>query len=253
MIFGIFLPRSLLFASSDIFKHCSKTSVVGDFCRIEVREIRPTQITVGMLTVHEKQLEISKKKKHPSELDAFLKKKYEPVVIGPQESFYIVDHHHLARALWEEKIEITYASIIANFSDLNEAEFWKAMNEQNWIFSFDENGDGPLSPENLPKRVSELRDDPYRSVAARVRDEGGYKKTKILYAEAQWAHFFRKRIHFQNSELRLDQNFKIAIEQAHVLAHSAEAKDLPGYIPEDLMTLNQIRESLSDLTNSNFF
>lgn len=248
MILSVFLPISFSLAtlastdaSSDVIRQCSKTSLVGDFCRIEVSQLRPTQITVGMITVQEKQREISKKKKDPTELNSFLKKKYEPVVIGPRENFYIVDHHHLARALWEEKIATTYASIIANYSNLDQVEFWKVMNEQNWIFPFDENGNGPLSWENIPKNISDLRDDPYRSLATRVRDEGGYKKTKILYAEAQWANFFRKRIRIQNSDSGQGQdfegNFETAVEQALVLAHSSEAKDLPGYIPDDLLKI----------------
>jgi len=36
--------------------------------------------------------------------------KEEPVIIGPGGIFYITDHHHLARALYEIGVSTTYSS-----------------------------------------------------------------------------------------------------------------------------------------------
>ena len=42
--------------------------------------------------------------------------------------------------------------------------------------------------------ASKLVDDPYRSVAAEVRERGGFAKESAPFEEFQWADFFRRRI-----------------------------------------------------------
>ena len=70
-----------------------------------------------------------------------------------------------------------------------------------------------------------MRDDPYRSIAWVVRDNGGYRDTDELFAEFHWANFFRSRI-----PLEMVQNdFLKAVEEAMKLASSKDAEKLPGY------------------------
>src|SRR5215211_1632523 len=65
---------------------------------VAITSLRPTQITVGMR-------EVKAKRKRWRETDSkkkggeFLGKHMIPVVLGPKENHYIIDHHHLARAL----------------------------------------------------------------------------------------------------------------------------------------------------------
>lgn len=205
---------------------CSAANKPGELCIINISNLHPTQFTIGMILIREKQQQISSLKNNESELNKYLKKKAFPVVISPQGQFYIVDHHHLARALYEEKIETTYAAILENFDEMSEEEFQKEMAKNGWFFPFDEKGKGPHPWSDLPLQVQQLKDDPYRSLSGKVRDRGGYEKTEFFYTEAIWANFFRSRIQLGNTP----EDFENAILQAIPLAHSSEAEDLPGYI-----------------------
>ena len=64
----------------------------------------------------------------PADLEALLKKKPIPYVLGPGKQIYIVDHHHLARALWSLKIpEAILGDQLADWSDKETKEFWRLM------------------------------------------------------------------------------------------------------------------------------
>src|ERR1041384_4570919 len=68
---------------------------------IPILSLRPTQMIVGMREVKEKRRRWReyKSKKKQAEL---LGKHMIPVVLGPDQRHYVVDHHHLARALHDE-------------------------------------------------------------------------------------------------------------------------------------------------------
>src|SRR5258708_7022283 len=65
----------------------------------KIRELRPTQMAVGMIEVDEKADKLHHLANHPDELKDFLASNPEPVVLGPGKERYIIDHHHLALAL----------------------------------------------------------------------------------------------------------------------------------------------------------
>jgi len=67
---------------------------------IPILSLHPTQMTVGMREVKEKRKRWRqhKSKKKQAEL---LGKHMIPVVLGPDQRHYVVDHHHLARSLHE--------------------------------------------------------------------------------------------------------------------------------------------------------
>ena len=71
---------------------------------IPILSLRPTQMTVGMREVKEKRQRWRehKSKKKQAEL---LGKHMIPVVLGPDKRHYVVDHHHLARALHDEGVK----------------------------------------------------------------------------------------------------------------------------------------------------
>ena len=70
---------------------------------IPILTLRPTQMTVGMREVKDKRKrfreEESKKRRE------MIGKHMIPVVVGPDERLYVVDHHHLARALHDEGVK----------------------------------------------------------------------------------------------------------------------------------------------------
>jgi hypothetical protein len=81
---------------------------------VPITELRPTQITVGMR-------EVKAKRKHWREqADAkgaeFLGKHMIPVILGPKQRHYVIDHHHLALALHEEGVKDILITVVANLS-----------------------------------------------------------------------------------------------------------------------------------------
>ena len=140
-----------------------------------------------------------------------------PIVKGPDGN-YIVDHHHEVSALHmlgEEEVHIT---ILHDLSTLPIEHFWPVMRLLKLCYLIDHAGQR-ISPDRLPKHVSDLTDDPYRSLAWQVRHAGGYRKTMQPFAEFRWAAFFR-RVGIESDD----------IESAVKMAHSWQATHLPGFI-----------------------
>jgi hypothetical protein len=190
------------------------TAAIGD--------LRPTQITVGMhevLTKRKRWRELGTKKDQK-----FLGKHIIPVVLGPKQRPYVVDHHHLARALHDEGVKEVAIMVGYNLSGLDRDAFWKVMDNRNWMHPFD--AEGVRRPyRDIPKTVAELIDDPYRSLAGELRRAGGFAKDTTLFSEFLWADFLRRRV----KRKLLEQDFGHAVEVALELAKSQEANYLPGW------------------------
>lgn len=189
---------------------------------IRIEQLRPLQATVGMLEVDAKRkLVLSMDKKA---LKTFLKAAPIPTVIGRNDRHYVIDHHHLARALWDGGITDAFAEAVEDLSDLPDTKFWDIVVDKRWVHPYDQRGI-LRAISAIPDDVSGLTDDPYRSLAAFVRDGGGYLKTPEPFAEFQWADFYRTRIPMWTNELQ----FKAAVEQGVHLAWSPDARTLPGF------------------------
>ena len=63
-----------------------------------------------------------------------------PTVLGPKVRHYVVDHHHLARALHDEGVKDVAVTLIANLSTLEQDEFWTVMDDRSWMHPFDSKG-----------------------------------------------------------------------------------------------------------------
>jgi hypothetical protein len=198
----------------------------GTICRLEIIKARPTQFAVGKWEVTRRVDKISKLK--PDKLLQYLDEHRATIVIGPQGEPYVIDGHHISYALLKSKISFTIeAKVEANLRDLSPADFWDTMQKKGWAYLYDENGLGPLEPNKLPKTIADLADDPYRSLAWAVREEGGWNKSPSSFAEFQWAQFYRKRIKIE----KLPGGFEKAVKEAIKISHSPDAKNLPGYTP----------------------
>jgi hypothetical protein len=147
-----------------------------------------------------------------------------PGVWGCDGKLYITDHHHLGRAACEANVDTGFFFIEGDFTKLPIAQFWPKMNDAKWVHPIDQNGK-LCGFEDIPSHLVELRDDPYRSLAGYVRNDGGYDKTPTAFAEFLWADFFRTRVTI--GPTRAD--FENAVQRAMVLAGSKEAAALPGY------------------------
>lgn len=147
-----------------------------------------------------------------------------PAVLGPKQRPWLIDNHHLAVALHEAGQETVLVHIIADLSHLSSSMFMNVMDNRNWLHPFDEKGvRQPV--DDLPKKITKLGDDPYRSLAGELRRAGGYAKDDTPYSEFLWADFLRNHI----KAALVDKDFDNAVERAVKLAHGPDAVYLPGY------------------------
>lgn len=190
-----------------------------------IGDLRPTQMTIGLLEVVEqrKKWRAAKAKDRAHKLTDHVA----PGVIGPKGWFYIVDHHHLVRALYEEGVSGVFVQTLADFSSLEKDEFWMVLDHHGWAHPYDENG-RRADYSAVPKQIGDLMDDPYRSLAGAVRRAGGFAKETAPFAEFLWASFYRTRIDRQD----LLDEFEQSLETALSMAHMAEASYLPGWCGE---------------------
>jgi hypothetical protein len=189
---------------------------------VKIKDLRPTQMTVGMREVDEKR---KRWREHKGKKKAeFLGSHMIPVLLGPKEQHYVIDHHHLARALLEEDQDEVLISVIADLRTLDREAFWVVADNRGWCHPYDQNG-VRRDFKDIPARIGELRDDPFRSLAGEVRRLGGYSKETVPFSEFLWADFFRRRL----KRKAIEKEFTVSMERALKLAKSAEASYLPGW------------------------
>jgi hypothetical protein len=193
---------------------------------VKIATLRPTQMTVGMAEVEFKRK--SWRKRAETDGSAFLGNHMIPCVVGPKGNYWVIDHHHLALALHLEGVEHVLVVTIADLSKLDKKRFMTFMDNRNWLHPYDEHGDR-REPDDLPKKLTKMIDDPYRSLAGEVREHGGYAKDTTPYAEFLWADFFRPRIKVTSGKPISDDTLTTALS----LAHSHKAAYLPGWCGAD--------------------
>lgn len=194
---------------------------------IPILSLRPTQMTVGMIEVKEKRKRLReywKEHKSSKKQGEFLGRHMIPVVLGPDKRHYVVDHHHLARALHEEGVEDILVTLIADLTMVDRDAFWGVLDNHKWVYPYDAKGERHHF-RDIPKSVAELKDDPFRSLAGEVRRMGGFAKDTTPFSEFLWADFLRRKMSRQS----VDDNFKKAIEKAVGFAKSKDAVYLPGW------------------------
>lgn len=187
-----------------------------------LRKLRPTQMTVGYAEVAAKQVQWQDMRKNARK--HFLHNHWLPAVRGPKSNYYIVDHHHLGRALLDQGVEDCHVIVLKDLSHLAPDEFWLQMDQAQWVHPYDAKG-RRRPVDELPRTLEDLADDPYRSLAGEVRRAGGFPKDATPFAEFLWADFFRRRIGAGVVRKTPQQ----ALAQALVLCHSPEAAHLPGW------------------------
>ena len=88
---------------------------------VAILDLRPTQMTVGMREVEAKRKRWRDESKKKGE--EFLGKHLIPVILGPKHRHYVIDHHHLARALHDEGVKDVAVTVVANLSKLDQDSF----------------------------------------------------------------------------------------------------------------------------------
>jgi len=205
-------------------KRASPTTIVREplLTPVPIEDLRPTQITVGM-----REVELMRERwrsRAPKKEASFLGHHMIPVVLGPKRRYYIIDHHHLCRALHEEGQTEVLVTIVADLDRLDRDQFWSVLDHRGWMYPFNQEGRRrPYS--DIPKSVADLVDDPYRSLAGELRRAGGFAKDTTPFSEFLWANFLRDRIAAKTVKTQFDLSLKEALQ----LAKSKEPDYLPGW------------------------
>lgn len=190
--------------------------------KAEILELHPTQMAIGFQQVSKKEKKL--RRMTGLKLTEYLKSKKVPVVIGPKGKYYIIDHHHLCKAVHNLGQEEVYVDVIMDCSDMPTSDFWVFMAGRKYVWLFDHSGK-KIDIDDLPKNIRHLKDDPYRSLAGIIRRMGAYVKVSAPFAEFHWANFLRTKI--RNLDSDIDEE---AIEAAMIAARSNAAHGLPGFI-----------------------
>jgi hypothetical protein len=186
---------------------------------VAISDLRPTQITIGMREVDEK---------HRSWRDRMDKAEYVgshviPVVIGPARRPYVIDHHHLARALLEEEVTRVLTTTISDLSGMSKRPFWTVLDNRGWCHPYDARG-RRVAFDEMPSRIADLVNDSFRSLAGELRRRGGYAKEILPFSEFLWADFLRRYI----KRSLVEKDFDAALARALQLARSNDATYLPA-------------------------
>jgi len=189
---------------------------------VAIADLRPTQISVGMREVKAKR---KSWREHPDyEKADFLGNHLLPVIWGPKEEFYIIDHHHLSLALHQEGVKQAAVTVVADLRRLPLDAFWVFLDNRGWLHPFD--AEGRRRPyQDVPRRIWKLEDDPFRSLAGELRRAGGFAKDTTPFSEFLWADFLRRRV----KKKLIEDDFDAALVKALKLAKGGEADFLPGW------------------------
>ena len=189
---------------------------------VPIAELRPTQITVGYREVAEKRRAWADRAE--GDRAEWLGRHMIPVLLGPKNRSYVIDHHHLTRALLEEGCEGVLVNVVADLSMLDRDAFWIFADNRGWCHPYDAEG-RRAGFDDIPKGIADLADDPYRSLAGALRRAGGYAKETVPFTEFMWADALRRRIKRRD----VDASFSAALLQALEFAKTRDARYLPGW------------------------
>ena len=190
---------------------------------LKIDRLRPTQVTHGMREIRDKTKAYRSLTGH--HLEMAIAEKPVPVVYGPRGAPFVIDHHHVATALWRANVKRVPIVLVSDLSSLSEAEFWLTMENNRWTYPYDADGQRVAFAE-IREHVWELIDDEFRSLSASVRDAGGYEKTSVPLEEFRWSDFFRSRL----PPPKNDAGYDVLVKKAVKLAKSKAALGLPGYV-----------------------
>jgi hypothetical protein len=189
---------------------------------VEIAELRPTQVTIGLREAKTRAGHL--KALAAQDSDKLVRKHVIPVVKGPKDKYYVIDHHHLCRAMLLAGQDQVSVTVVLNLVRLEKSAFWVFMDNRGLVHPFDDQGKR-CSYGDIPKSIEGMADDPFRSLAGALRRKGGYAKDTTPFSEFLWADFLRRRI----GRKEVDKNFDAALNAAFALAKTTDADHLPGW------------------------
>jgi hypothetical protein len=228
LAFGLLVCGSVSYAET---LPCDQQAKPGVNCTCDLRSLRPLQGAVGMGEVLEKKAKIEKK---PDKEKRHLEADPIKVVRGPAGDFFVTDHHHGALAWLMAGISSGICNIEPDALSTDPKEFWVEVEERHKAHLKDKNG-AAIMPDSLPKTLTQLPDDPYRTLAWMVRKSGGFCRQLMdhkEFAEFVWADWMRGRRTELPPEQVMSSPAKM-LPAALKLAKSPAAAELQGYVGDN--------------------
>lgn len=151
-------------------------------CRIAIGDLHPTQPVVGTYQVQYqvaflRVIERGESSNYAT-VEDYVNQRSVPVVVGPGNQFYMVDSHHTMRSIWEyyqgdPNIRVNI-EIIQDWR--NRSDFWSAMQAQNYTYLGTPGN--RIDPDDLPRNLGELKNDPYRAAVGMALNWGFFERPK---------------------------------------------------------------------------
>jgi hypothetical protein len=164
-------------------------------------------------------------------VDAYLRDRPVPVVVGPGGGLHLVDNHHRTTGIYTLSVEYgpefpnyVYYYTIADFHDLAPVDFWARMVQGGPVLDEDCNQVGTMEHQylwpynrgvlqdpnlNPPPKIPGLTDDILRSISANARSVNGFADFEdtdtpdppfiVYFQEFYWANFLRDRVFLQGA------------------------------------------------------
>jgi hypothetical protein len=205
---------------------CKQQNGVGVKCTCDLGSLRPLQGAVGLEEVYKKRDDISSGKKTRFDLA------FDPIKIvrGFDGLLFVTDHHHGARAWLESGATMGTCVVQSETISTDPTKFWTDLNALNLVRLKNEKGED-ITEKQLPTKLRDLPDDPYRTLAWMVRKKDGFCRALMQgnteFAEFKWADWMRARPELPYAKVKA--NPKAMRDSALKLAKSPDAAGLPGY------------------------
>ncbi|MFQ6539697.1 MULTISPECIES: ParB-like protein [Aphanothece] len=192
---------------------------------LPIASLQPTQLCVGLAEVRSRQIDFQAENR--GERRQYLGSKPVPLVRNGAGEVWMVDRHHRLRALLELQPDGTaFGYVVLELPTTERAEVLEELARRGWLYLYDGRGLGPLHPAVLPRQLTGLQDDPYRSLVWKLKKEGVIEPAPLIpFHEFRWGAWLRSRSLPPFSSLHLDP----ALPAARALARSAAASHLAGW------------------------
>jgi len=218
----------------------------GQVVRVRLRDLQATQSGVGYLEVEYRKKKI---RKMSEEEYADYEKKKTGRVIMRNGRYYLIDGNHMANAAFRAGKTSMLATLVEDLSAGSEEEFRHRLVAKKYCYLEREGAAGMAElRDTLRKKVIELADRPYRSLAWGAREVGAFEKTEEDYAEFRWARYFEERFEADGlTGALISSDPKRAVRESLRFAHLPSASALPGYKADPDYTAESVEKKLRKL------
>jgi hypothetical protein len=196
-----------------------------ELIELPILSLQPTQLCVGLAEVSSRLADFAADS--ASQRSSYLAGKPVPLVRSGAGEVWMVDRHHRLRALVELDPQATaFGYVVLEVDSGDRSVVLEQLHRRGWLYLYDGRGLGPLAPAVLPRQLTGLQDDPYRSLVWKLKAEKVIAPAPLIpFHEFRWGAWLRSRTLPPFSSQRLEP----ALPAARALARSAAAAHLAGW------------------------